>query len=112
MVFAFGTEDMVLTAIGEDEDEDEGAAEKVSEDQAKESKLVTATLAAAAEKELKDLNSLLRKLNTGTATRNEKDRVLSLNSKLSELKKEIEVSKERETVSEMKMLHSVRRERK
>jgi Mg-chelatase subunit ChlD len=48
-------------------------------------------------------------LNTGTATRNEKDRVLSLNAKLSKLKKEIKVSKERETVSEMKMLHSVTR---
>jgi hypothetical protein len=105
MVFAFGAEDMVLTAIEEDEE----AAEEVSEDQVKESKLATATLAAAAEKELKDLNSLLKKLKTGTATRNEKQHVLSLNAKLSELKKEIEVSKERETVSEMKMLHSVTR---
>jgi hypothetical protein len=105
MTFAFGAEDMVLTTIGEDEE----AVEEVSGDHVKESKLATATLAAAAEKELKDLSRLLGKLNTGTATRNEKDRVLSLNANLSKLKKEIEVSKERETVSEMKMLHSATR---
>jgi hypothetical protein len=59
MVFAFGTEDMVLTAIGEDEN-----LQEVSEDQVKESKACD-DLAAAAEKELKDLVAFSG-VNTGT----------------------------------------------
>jgi len=66
----------------------------------------TATLAAAAEREMMELNALLHKLKTGTATRNEKDRLKSLNGKLSELRKEVETSKHRESDMEMKMLRS------
>ena len=53
----------------------------------------TATLVAAAEKEMQELGELLARLKTGTATRREVDRIQSLNDKLSVLKRKVETSK-------------------
>ena len=71
MSFAFSTADMVLSPINE------GA------------------LAHAAEKELIEISALLGKLKTGTATRDEKCRLDSLNAKLDGLKNDIEASPRR-----------------
>jgi hypothetical protein len=97
---------MVLAPIGEDY---EVIEDFVSEDEVTATKMKTATLAAAAKRELMELSALLGKLNTGTATRNEKDRVVSLNAKLSVMKKEVELAKERESLTELKMLRSTTR---
>jgi hypothetical protein len=79
MPFSFGTEDMVLSPIGEcDEESYSVGDEEVSEDYVKATKVKTATLAAIAEKEMFELSSLLGKLKTGTATKNEKDRIRSV----------------------------------
>jgi hypothetical protein len=71
----------------------------------------TQILAAAAEKEMMELFNLLGKLKTSTATREEKDRAISLHAKLDVLKKDIANSKATESKTEMKMLHSVTRKK-
>jgi hypothetical protein len=110
MSFAFSTEDMVLAPIGEEDDSilDSFAEgdEEISEDNVADAKMKTATLAATAENEIIKLGKLLGKLKTGTATRDEKNRIIGLNAKLDNLKEKIEVSKERDTQTELKMLRS------
>lgn len=108
----FGHEDAVLATIGEYDDDDcleEVEDEEISEDHVKAVTSKTEKLAAAAEKEIRDLISLLGKIKTGTATRNEKERLKSLHGKLSKMKKEVEISKHRESEMEMKMLKSITR---
>jgi hypothetical protein len=107
MTFSFGTEDMTLSPIGEGDEESYSAGdEEVSEDYVNATKVKTATLAAIAEKEISELSNLLGKLKTGTATKNEKDRLRSVNARLDGLKMEIDVSKTRESEAEVKMLRS------
>ena len=103
MSFAFSTADMVLSAadmvlspINEGvypitQDGDDEAAENF----VNVSKMRTSALAHAAEKELIEISALLGKLKTGTATRDEKCRLDSLNAKLDGLKNDIEASPRR-----------------
>ena len=70
------------------------------------SKARTAVLAHEAESSILELQRLLGKTNTGTATRAEKDRLLSLNSKLSALKMDIKEAKTIEKDTELKLLRS------
>jgi hypothetical protein len=70
------------------------------------SKARTAVLAQEAESNILELQRLLGKTSSGTATRNERDQLLSLNSKLSVLKKDIEYAKIVEEESELKLLRS------
>lgn len=84
--FAFGHEDAVLATIGEYDDEDMSFLNE--EDASKKHEVATTktvSLAAATEKEMAELGELLGKLKTGTATREERSRLKSLNGKLSEL---------------------------
>lgn len=77
-------EDALLVMIGEYEDAEyleDGTVDEVLEVHVKAAKAKTETLAAAAEKEMMDLSSLLGKLKTGTATRDEKVRLKSLHWK-------------------------------
>lgn len=104
--FAFGHEDAVLATIGEYEDDDEFLDDEETSKKHAAAASRTASLAAVAEKEIAEVNDLLGKLKTGTATRNERDRLKSLSGKLSELRKEVEASKHRESEMEMKMLRS------
>ena len=69
-------------------------------------KAKTAVLADEAELGIMELQNLLRKSKTGTATRAEKDRLLSLNSKLSALKKDIEGAKTFERDAELLFLRA------
>ena len=59
---------------------------------AKRTTRATASLALAAEKEMKEMKDILAKLGTGTATRDEKAKVQILNSKMNRMKKELEAS--------------------
>lgn len=111
--FAFSADDALLATIGEYEEADEDCLEVdeiYEEEEASRKREAaaskTATLAAVAEKEMLELGELLGKLKTGTATRNEKDRLKSMNGKLSKLRKEVETSKHRESELELKMLRS------
>jgi hypothetical protein len=110
--FAFSPDDAVLATIGEYEEADDylEADEMYEEEETSRKREAaaskTATLAAAAEKEILMLEELLGKLKTGTATRDEKDRLKSMNGKLSKLRKEVETSKHRESELEFKFLRS------
>ena len=118
MAFAFQASDMVLARIDEDNDDDSSADEgftKVSASMAEESlseakaawettKLRTATLKEAVSEDISELSDLLEKLNTDAATRNEKERIHALHSKLDDLKDEIVDTKHRESTAEKAVL--------
>lgn len=70
------------------------------------SKARTAVLAHEAECSILELQRLLGKTSTGTSTHAEKDRLLSLNSKLSALKKDIKDAKTIEKDAELELLKS------
>jgi hypothetical protein len=108
MVFAFSTEDMVLTPI-----EESGIPFAVEEDEDlyKAAKLKTTTLANKAEQDMKELASLLVNLKTGTATKQEKNRLASLNAKLDGLTRDLEDSKKMESKAEFKFLQSATRQK-
>ena len=72
----------------------------------KKSKARTSVLVHDAECSILEMQRLLGKNKTGTATRAEKDRLLVLNSKLSALKKDIGASKTVEKDTELKLLRS------
>lgn len=108
----FDYEDAGLEIISEyDEDDylEEGEDDEISEDQVKAVKSNTEKLVAAAEEEMSDLNLLLGKLKTGAATRVEKERLKSFHGKLSGMKKDVEISKHRESETGMKMLKTITR---
>lgn len=105
MSAAFGKEGFVLAAIDEDNELTEEDVD-IREEQVKDAKLNTASLAASAQEKIADLSALLGKLKTGTATRDEKKRLESLNSELSHLKSEISTSKTQESEAEVKLLRS------
>lgn len=71
------------------------------------SKARTAVLAHEAECSILELQRLIGKTTSGTATHEEKNRLMSLNLKLSALKKDIEHSKTVEKDSELKLLRSI-----
>lgn len=71
------------------------------------SKARTAVLAHEAESSILELQRLIRKTTTDTATHVEKDHLISLNSKLCALKKDIEDAKTVEKDLELKLLRSI-----
>jgi len=93
--FAFESQDLIpLDTIGEDEpflvtDKDV----EVAKSEVKDAKTKTALLVAAAEKDMAELASLLHKLKTKTATREEKAQYEALHAKLGDCIKEVEASK-------------------
>ena len=119
MSFAFTTNDVILAPVGENGEKDSylpltnnGTDDGlVTEDEVLSAKMKTAIFAQTAEQEIAQFSNLLAKLKTGTATRNERDHLLSMNAKHGKLKCEIEYSKQRETEIEMKLLRS-RKEQK
>jgi hypothetical protein len=106
--FTFDLEGMELTSINEDaEDVDVSDSHLHREEQyLAVAKTETARLASAAKKEIEELQGLLGKLNTGTATREERDRILSYHDKLDRLKEELDTTKTHETEAERKMLRA------
>jgi len=70
------------------------------------SKARTAVLAHEAQSSMLELQELLGKTDSGTTTRAEKDRLLSLNSKLTALKKDIKEAKTIERDTELELLRS------
>lgn len=85
--------DLVLSVIEEEEDDDVevGIGDKLADAQS-----ATASLASAAEQEMLELQHLLAKVKTGTATRDDKDRVGALTNQLRTSKTNIFASKTRE----------------
>lgn len=104
--FAFDWEDMVLTSIREDDEDVDHARVDREERESAVAKTETARLASLAKKEIDDLQDLLEKLKTGTATRAERERMHSFHAKLDRLKEEMDKSKTRESEAEKKMLLS------
>ncbi|KAL7578865.1 hypothetical protein ACA910_006842 [Epithemia clementina (nom. ined.)] len=103
MSFNLKSVEMVLTPITEEESVcDEGTTEK----DVLESKMRTELLAAAAVKEMKELASLLGKVNTSTATTAEEHKLLSAQKKLDKLKSELKTAKKSETDIELSYLRS------
>lgn len=102
--FAFGAEDLVpLDTIGEEDpylvtEEDV----KVARSEVKSAKARTSSLAAAAEKDMAELGSLLGKLKTSTATGSERARYESLHAKIGDRIKEAEASKHAMSTAEKK----------
>lgn len=70
------------------------------------SKARTAALAHEAQSSMLELQELLGKTDSGTTTRAEKERLLSLNSKLTALKKDIKEAKTIEKDTELELLRS------
>ena len=116
MTFSFQTSDMLLLAcIEEDDTSDDGGPTNVSASAAEESlseakaawkstKLRTSQLKEAVSEDISELSDLLKKLNTDTATRREKERIQALHAKLDNLKEEIVDTKHRESTAEMAVL--------
>lgn len=107
------TKEAIFPSIGEEEEFEivqEPTVEKVDVEEAEaeftKSKARTAVLAHEAESSILELQRLLGKTNTGTATLDEKDRLISLNSKLSALKMDIKAAKTIEKDTELKLLRS------
>jgi hypothetical protein len=84
-------------------------ASDVAEADLKKTRARTAVLAHEAESNIMALQHLLGKTSTGIATRAEKDRLLSLNSKLSALKADIKEAKTIEKDTEIKFLKATAR---
>lgn len=91
--------DDFLPMIGKDDKD-------VAEAHLDKAKAKTAVLADEAEMSILELQELLGKSKVGTATRDEKDRLRSLNSKLSAMKKSIEAAKTFEKSTELAYLRS------
>jgi len=72
---------------------------------------VTAHLAKEAKKGMKEMEDILGRLSTGTATREEKSRLKSLNSKLSRLRKDVEKSATRDCDHELESLRKENHEK-
>ncbi|KAL3798707.1 hypothetical protein HJC23_004458 [Cyclotella cryptica] len=110
----FTMEAVFLPMIGEEESfeiiENPKTEKAIEKDSAEalldKAKAKTAVLADEAEMSIVELQNLLGKTKTGTATRVEKDRLLSLNSKLSALKKDIAEAKTIEKDAELFFLHA------
>jgi hypothetical protein len=99
--YIFDDDDAVLSTIDECDDDEE-----ISEDHVEAVKDKTRELEAEADKQMREMISLLGRMKTGTATRVEKQRLESLNGKLSEIRKEVEISMHRKSEMEIKMLKS------
>lgn len=97
--FAFDSADLALM-------DDAASTETPRASGAAKRSATTETLAKEAAREMKDMKAILGKLETGTATRDEKARLKSLNAKMSRMKKEIVASATLDSVSELEALRS------
>mmetsp|Transcript_16497 Transcript_16497/g.29920 ORF Transcript_16497/g.29920 Transcript_16497/m.29920 type:complete len:391 (+) Transcript_16497:295-1467(+) len=104
------TNEASLLPIGEEESfeivEEPTLGNGVAEADLKKAKSNTAVLEHEAEKNILEMQRLLGKSKTRSASRSEKGRLLSLNSKLSALKKDIEESRTVEEDTEVTLLRS------
>ena len=81
----------------------------LAEVNAEKAKAKTATLAKEAEISMLELQKLLEKTSTGTATLDDKDHLVEVNKKLSVLKKDIKEAKTVEKSTEVELLRSTTR---
>jgi len=98
-----------VPTIGEEEEYSFKLEEDEEEDEIKitpSSKNTTSMLAKKAEEEMKEMQSLLSKLKTGTATRMEYDKLKLLSARLSKMKEAVLESKTRESTEKMSHLRS------